>query len=362
MNGNRLLYFLVFWALIIGFNIVFADYPVTFTDAMGREITLDKPAESIAEQAWGVAEALKIVGAWDKVVAKDGYISDPQFYPNVEKIPNISPYNSFDLDYEKIMEINPDVMIIENRDYGKETLNQDIEMLEPEVKVIVLEFTNPYTMAENFEKLGYITGNSEKAKEYGDYYTGIVTPIIEKTSMLSETEKPNVFIKAAGYTADQMCTYGSEMEGWNNMMKICGGKNVASDLPFAFGDFDKEWLVDSDIDVFIDDIWDVYYPETFGYHATNPSQSREKGQEMIDEIKNNELFSGTDAVKNNRVYLQNCDLSGTIRQVILIPYLAKWLHPELFGDLNPEEIHQEYLNRFIGADYNLNDVGLFAYP
>ena len=42
--------------------------------------------------------------------------------------------------------------------------------------------------------------------------------------------------------------------------------------------------------------------------------------------------------------------------------MAKWLHPEIFQDLDPQEIQQEYLNKFQGIDYDLNKYGAFVYP
>lgn len=336
---------------------------ISFTDALGREITLDKPAERIGFQFYGVGEALKIVGAWDKVVARDGYISDEEFYPGFENIPAINPESGeMELDYEKIVEINPDVMIIQNEEWYADKLQEAVETLDPEIKVVVLDFVNPNTMAENFVKLGQITGNNQKAQEFADYYTDIVSPIQKKAGQLSESEKPSVLIKAAGYSADQLCTYGSGMAGWENILAISGGKNAAHDLSFGFGDIDPEWLMSNDYDVLIDEIWNIYCPESFEYQATDPQNARAKGEELRSQVMNEEEFSGSTAVKNGDVYLVDHALFGTIRQVVLIPYLAKWLHPDLFGDLNPEAIHQEYLDRFIGADYDLKEVGIFVYP
>jgi iron complex transport system substrate-binding protein len=45
-----------------------------------------------------------------------------------------------------------------------------------------------------------------------------------------------------------------------------------------------------------------------------------------------------------------------------VAYMAKWLHPEIFQDLDPQEIQQEYLNKFQGIDYDLNKYGAFVYP
>ena len=42
--------------------------------------------------------------------------------------------------------------------------------------------------------------------------------------------------------------------------------------------------------------------------------------------------------------------------------MAKWFHPDLFKDLDPEAIHQEYLTRFQNLDYDLDKNGVFVYP
>ncbi len=42
--------------------------------------------------------------------------------------------------------------------------------------------------------------------------------------------------------------------------------------------------------------------------------------------------------------------------------MAKWFHPELFEDLDPQAIHQEYVTEFQGLDYDLSEHGVFVYP
>jgi len=43
-------------------------------------------------------------------------------------------------------------------------------------------------------------------------------------------------------------------------------------------------------------------------------------------------------------------------------YMAKWFHPDLFSDLDAKAIHQEYMNRFMGPEYDLNEHGIFVFP
>jgi iron complex transport system substrate-binding protein len=41
--------------------------------------------------------------------------------------------------------------------------------------------------------------------------------------------------------------------------------------------------------------------------------------------------------------------------------MAKWFYPDLFPDLDPKALHQQYLN-MQDFDYDLNSRGVFAYP
>lgn len=47
---------------------------------------------------------------------------------------------------------------------------------------------------------------------------------------------------------------------------------------------------------------------------------------------------------------------------VTIAYMAKWFYPELFEDLDPQAIHQEYLTEIQGLDYDLNEHGVFVNP
>ena len=45
-----------------------------------------------------------------------------------------------------------------------------------------------------------------------------------------------------------------------------------------------------------------------------------------------------------------------------VAYTAKWLHPDLFEDLDPQAVHQEYIDRFQGIDFDVKEHGVFVYP
>ena len=67
------------------------------------------------------------------------------------------------------------------------------------------------------------------------------------------------------------------------------------------------------------------------------------------------------AVKNERVYVMSWEIFYAINNFVCVGYMAKWFYPDLFGDLYPKAMHQEYLDRFQGLDYDLDEHGVFVY-
>jgi len=43
---------------------------------------------------------------------------------------------------------------------------------------------------------------------------------------------------------------------------------------------------------------------------------------------------------------------------VFLMFVAKCLHPDLFDDVDPEQIYEDWFHKFLGFDY----VGVYAYP
>jgi iron complex transport system substrate-binding protein len=80
------------------------------------------------------------------------------------------------------------------------------------------------------------------------------------------------------------------------------------------------------------------------------------------EIMNRSELQDIAAIRDDRVYIIAYSISYGSKHFIGIAYLAKWFYPDLFEDLDPQAIHQEYLTRFQGLDYDLDKYGVFVYP
>ncbi|MCI5132762.1 MAG: hypothetical protein D3904_14895, partial [Candidatus Electrothrix sp. EH2] len=186
----------------------------------------------------------------------------------------------------------------------------------------------------------------EQAEAYIGWYTGYLDMIRERVAGLSPEEKPRVF----------------PAPGWNlynciasfQLADIAGGTNICSGLGPTYATVDPEWVIKQNPQVILKQSFALK-----AYDTDDPSA-------MIaerDEIMNRPELDGIEAVKKNQVYLWHMYTSGMFpNDIISIAHIAKWLHSHLFNDLDPQRIHQEYVDRFSSLDFNVKKHGVFTYP
>jgi iron complex transport system substrate-binding protein len=81
-------------------------------------------------------------------------------------------------------------------------------------------------------------------------------------------------------------------------------------------------------------------------------------EEMRDEILSRPGLSDVAAVKDCRVYIIASGIVGGAPSIISDLYFAKWFHPNLFEDIDPEEVHEELVQEFFGLELE----GVYVYP
>ena len=112
---------------------------------------------------------------------------------------------------------------------------------------------------------------------------------------------------------------------------------------------DPEWVIEQNPDIIIKS---VSY-KISGYGVDDPSGMAA----VIDEVMNRSELANILAVKNRKVYCSEMSIRN-IRYFVGLAYWAKWFHPELFEDLDPKAINEEYLEKFQGMPYR----GIYVYP
>ena len=334
--------------------IVGKEKELTVVDTYGGVVTIRKPVKRVIPEHITSLAAMRVLDAEDMIVAIDWYVKDimgPNFLQDLADLPLIGHF--FSPDYEAILSLNPDLFLGYNAYYtpgGKETLEEKL----PGVTVFWAGYYEPYppkNLTMDMRKLGYILDRRDQAEEYIDWYNGYIDIIKERTAGLSEDEKSRVYVAMFElYTC--ICFYPP--------CDIAGGINICSDIPslppgsIQTAKVDPEWVIEQNPNVII-------YPANLhgAYDTDDPSEIIAAREEFL----NRPELANVAAVKEGRVYIQDIYAIGLFpNNIISIAYVAKWLHPDLFEDLDPQAVHQQYLDRFSPLDFNVKEHGVFVYP
>ena len=320
---------------------------LTILDNCERSITLMMPLERVVLARMGcIEEALVAIGATDKVVGVSSGILKNK--PHIAKagglmdLPDVG--NVKDLDYEKIIELNPDVVYV-----CTYYLKGVVEKIPDTIPVVALELAVPDTkkVIPGFKTLGVMFGKEKKANEVIDWIQKYDSIVRDRTKDLALEEMPTFYIERADWV-----TYGSDK--WDGKAAAeCGGRNIIDGvelfIPGSWGEYvvDPEWVLEQNPDVIFRRV-----------RARTHLVTEEKAKIWLAEVVDRPGWDGVSAVKNGRVYLYIAEMNFAPSNIIGRCYFAKFLQPDLFSDLNPREISDEYWKTFMGIEY----PEMFVYP
>ena len=331
------------------------DQQLTIIDCHDRIVTISKPVEHIISETVPIAAILRTLGVKDRVIGVDTTTASyPTFFPELNKLPCIG--NPATPDYEKIIALKPDIVIT---GYDWPPKGEIEKKVEPAgITVVRMNCAPIPTYIEEVTKMGYIMGKKDRADEFINWYKSYMNIIANRVEKLSEEEKPKVFLYYGGELrrgeGPPYGTWGNDNYWGNPPVEVAGGTNIAKNLPGNWITVDAEWVLEQNPSIIIRSVFDS---KIMSYEVDDPSGAKALRESSLSQP----VLNLTDAVKNGDVYLLSTSLHF-MALFVQIPYLAKWFHPELFEDLDPQAIHQEWLTRFQGLDYDLDKHGVFAYP
>ena len=329
-------------------------YPRQITDSMDKIVTIYKPVERIVVFNHDGFLTMRSINATDKIVGVCANLErhfGPLFPTELTDYPNIGVF--FNPDYEAVLHLNPDAILLSGWTYRSggcsenDAIQKKFEDLEPRIAVIRFNCDNPSYYVKEVRKIGYILEKEEEADELIDFYEKYLNTIKERVDALSEEDKPKVYFELprANYQ-----TPGSGT-AVHRIIVDTGGNNIFGDLSDVV-DIDPEEVINRNPEII------VKGARAPGYNLDDPTiliKTR-------DEIMNRPELWDVVAVKNENVYIFPYGFIYSPTHFVCMIYMAKWFHPALFNDLDPKEIHQEYITEFLEVDYDLDEHGVFVYP
>ncbi len=183
--------------------------------------------------------------------------------------------------------------------------------------------------------LSYLLDAQAEAKEYLDWSNAIVGKITNVTNKIADKNRPTVFIDRNAVTTNASAGVGS---GYSEIVEMAGGYNLAGKrIPGVYPIVSPEWVVGQNPDYFI------VVGSKGGYESNDSSNM----MGSMNDAKTK--FATTKGIKENKIHVLHYDIFLGSSNPVGMAYLAKWLHPNEFQDLDPLALHKEFLNKFSGG-------------
>lgn len=339
---------------------------VTIKDVTGRSVEVNTPVKHMilgeGRQIYFLAALDKenpfehVVGWRDDLPKADPESYDAYLakYPDIAKLPTFGGMKDGTFDIEQAVALKPNVILMnidaktatEEAGYIEKLGKVGIPLVYVDFREKPMENTEP-----SMRVMGQLMGKEAVAEDFIKFRADSikrVTDVIEKNN----PKKPVVFVERAGGYSDDCCmSFGNENFG--KMVEIAGGINMAKDIiPGTFGTVNPEQVIASNPDQIIvtGGNWDKYVPGGawvgVGYGA-DLKEARRK----LEALTKRPAFTGVKAVADGNVHAIWHQFYNNPYQFVAIQEMAKWLHPDLFTDLDPEATFKELHARFLPLDY-----------
>jgi iron complex transport system substrate-binding protein len=280
--------------------VVTNDESMTYTDGLGREVTLEGTPERIVSLAPSNTEILFAVGAGSQVIGRDEFSDYPEEAASIESIGgSFGEYN-----VEAIVALEPDLVLA--AEINPPELAQQLE----DLGLTVYYLANPTTLEGMYTNLETVAGISgHDASELVDSLKARVAAVDEKIAPLSSIV--SVFYEIDATDPTKPWTYGPGTFG-DLLVARAGGYNVGNVASDPYPQLSLEQIVESNPSVIIlgDSIWGV----------TPESVLARPGWESIEAVKSNNIFP----IDDNLISRPGPRLVDGLEQI------AKLLRPGLF--------------------------------
>jgi len=274
--------------------------PGTYTDDMGREVSIDEAPQRIVSHVPPITEILFALGLGEKVVGVSDYCDYPE---EAKSKPSVGNY--FNPAIENIVALEPDLVLTDGH-------SENIKQLDTlGIKYLAIDPQDIEGIFKDIEMLGKVAGVEDRAKKLVDDMEEDISNVVSQVEgaprvrafyVVDATDLNNPWTAGPGTFVD-------------SLIAMAGGENIAAEAPAPWVQLSIEQVVSSDPEV-------VILPAEHGTAFTSP--------EVLEE---HPAWREITAVKQDRIYIIDGDLVDGYGPRIVqgLEEIAKAIHPELFG-------------------------------
>ena len=283
-------------------DVVEAEFPLTLTDAVDHEITLEKAPETIVSLQPSNTEILFALGLSEEIIGVNDWDNYPEEALEKEKV------GGMEFNVEKIIAMNPEIVFAHESALGVASGGFQ-QLRDAGVPVYVVknatDFEETYA---TIETIGKATGKIEEAEKIVTDMKAKVEEVLAKTATVENKKK--VFVETS--PAPEIYTPGKNTF-MNQMLDMIGAENIAADQEDWFM-MDPEEIVNRNPEVIV-----VMYD----YIDT-----------AVEDVYKRNGFDAITAVKEKAVVQvdENKTSRTGPRLADGLEEMAKAIYPEVFGE------------------------------
>ena len=324
---------------------------ITIKDSTGKEIKLNLPINKVISLNRQTSEALKIIGAGDKVIATGDTTVKNNPYLGFDNLPDLGETSKINI--EEIIKLKPEI-VFAHTNRIKDVLEEKLEPIG--IKVIRIDNYLPEKMDEEMRLLGQIFNKKDRVEEYIKWKSDLEKLVADRVKAIPEKDKKKVMALSLGFLNSNggFRVFPSKAkdnkpgvgEGYATM--LAGGVDAAEDLEWNPAEASTTILVDKEYVL-------KKNPPVLTLHGTwlggYNEQDINKFKEVIDNIMKKTDTPKLDAGKNKEMYIFHTDMLGANKRCLGILQLAKYLYPEQFKDIDTEKYAKEYFKKWLDTEY-----------
>ncbi|ALK10893.1 ABC transporter substrate-binding protein [Blastochloris viridis] len=334
---------------------------ITVTDVAGRTVAVPRPVRRIVlgEGRHLLAMALvhpdpvSLLAGWPADLKRQDTVTYGLYrdkFPAIDAVPIIGHGTAESFSVEQALASEPDLAIFSGG-YGPSARSQEtIDRFEAAgVPVVFLDFmTDPLkNTLPSMALLGRLLGREAQA----DAYVAFCRSRLERVrTRLAEATPPIPTVLMHAHAGFQDCCNSPGRATLGAFIAAAGGHNIAADvLKQPIGPVSLEYVLERDPEVYV---------ATGGTHLAGtgglvigPGVDAAQTRALLAALARRPGIAEINAVKHGRVHGLWHLLGNMALNTLAVEVLAKWFHPTLFGDVDPDASLREINTRFLPVPF-----------
>ncbi|WP_453977433.1 ABC transporter substrate-binding protein [Brevundimonas sp. Marseille-Q4549] len=296
-------------------------------------------------------DPVSLLAAWSGDINRIGpemYAGFVEKFPTLASVPKIAQSGQA-FNAEAVLAARPSTAVV-SLDSGPSD-EQAAQLEGAGISVAFIDFfAHPFAnQARSLALLGGLIGRAEQAEAFNAFKKTRLDHISQRVATIPQDQRPTVFLEPHAMINPDCCASPGK-GNIGDYIAFVGGRNIGADvLDQPTGKLNLEYVIQRDPDVYI--VTGGPHLAKAGGFVVGPGFTPEQSQAGLRRVAGRRGISTLKAVREGRTHGLSHQLINSPIDVVAVEVLAKWIHPELFGDLNPRATLDEINARFLAVPY-----------